>query len=83
MRESATVKSRRYLAEGRVLVTHVDASQVRAWTRGDAAIHHQRWTRPEGWTCTCEARGRCSHLLAVGQVVAVDLVDASATPQPV
>lgn len=77
MRENAQIKARRYLVEGRVTVLVVDTDHVRAMTRGDGELHRQRWTRPAGWTCTCTARGRCSHLLAVGLVVAVDLGEAA------
>ena len=73
MRENAAAKARRYLAEGRLLLERVDRRQVVATCRGDGTVHRLGWTRNAGWTCTCEARGRCSHLLAVGLVVAVDL----------
>lgn len=68
-RESADVKAQRYLAEGRVIITHVHGDAVRAAVRGDGTVHsvvHRRG----GWECDCPARGRCCHLLAVGLVVA-------------
>lgn len=72
MRESAATKARRYLAEGRVIVTALDAHRVEAVVRGDAVLHSCSY-HAGAWACSCEARGRCSHLLAVGLIVAVDL----------
>lgn len=57
VRENAASKARRYLGDGRV--------------RGDGAA----WStgRDEhGWFCTCPARGRCAHLIAVGLIVALE-----------
>lgn len=69
-RESADTKAARYLAEGRLVVTRVDGNLVTATCRGDGQIYvlgrDQR-----GWYCTCPALGRCSHLLALGRVVAL------------
>lgn len=68
-RESIHVKACRYLAEGRVVVGLVDRGRVVACVRGSGAIyevHHDR----DLWWCTCPARGRCAHLLAVQLVTA-------------
>jgi hypothetical protein len=73
MRESTAQKGRRYLAEGRLIVTALDQHHVTATCRGDGALHRLSWTPAQGWTCTCLARGRCAHLLALGAVTAVDL----------
>ncbi len=73
MRENAQAKARRYLAEGRLVITHLDHSGVNATCRGDGALHRCGWSPSAGWHCTCLARGRCSHLLALGSVVAVDI----------
>lgn len=73
MRENAAAKARRYLVEGRVLVERVDRHLVIATARGDGAVHRCTWTPARGWSCSCPARGRCCHLLAVGLVTAVDL----------
>ncbi len=73
MRENAYTKSRRYLSEGRLVVKHVDRHGVAATCRGDGALHRLGWEPATGWRCTCPARGRCSHLLALGSVVAVDV----------
>lgn len=71
MRESASVKARRYLAEGRLIVRQVDDVSVRAVCRGDAALYRLSHTIEHGWTCDCPAVGRCAHLLALGLVVAI------------
>ena len=69
MRESAAAKARRYLAEGRLIVRRVDGPYVLAFVRGDGVMHRIE-AHGEHGTCTCQARGRCSHLLAVGLVTA-------------
>ena len=69
MRENATAKGRGYVGEGRLLVDHVANGDVRARCRGDGAVY--RLTVRDGrWTCDCPALGRCSHLYALGLVVA-------------
>jgi uncharacterized Zn finger protein len=70
-RESAAVKSRRYLTEGRVMIRAVRPGDLHAHVRGDATVHEVRWSPRRGWSCTCPAPGRCCHLLAVGLVVAL------------
>ncbi len=69
MRENAEDKGRRYLVEGHVIVTSVARSTVAASVRGDGVVHQVRHDSTRGWSCTCPARGRCSHLLAVGLVI--------------
>ncbi len=76
--ERAAEKARRYLAEGRLVVRELDedAGVVQADVRGDGAV----WTLGHdstGWHCSCPARGRCAHLLALGLVVAVEPRQAS------
>lgn len=71
-RENAQAKARRYLTEGRITLTHVDQHTARAVIRGDGSHHHVTVTGPT-WTCTCPARTRCSHQIAVGLVIAIDL----------
>jgi uncharacterized Zn finger protein len=68
-RESVTDKAHRYLLEGRVVVSLAAPGVVSATVRGDAEIHRVTYERG-GWNCTCPARGRCAHLLAVGLVTA-------------
>lgn len=69
MRENAGAKARRYLTEGRLIVRRVDGPYVLAYCRGDGVLHRVECHADHG-TCTCPARGRCSHLLAVGLVTA-------------
>jgi hypothetical protein len=72
-RENAAEKARRYLAEGRLLVLKVDdkAGVVAAEARGDGATYACGYAQRH-WYCTCPAKGRCCHLLALGLVVAVE-----------
>ena len=65
MRENAASKGRRYLIEGRVIVTAVSGDVIAARVRGDGAIHTCGWEPMVGWRCSCHARTACSHLLAV------------------
>ncbi len=73
MRENAAVKAKRYLVEGRLVIERVDHFGIAATCRGDGALHRCGWRPARGWACTCPARGRCAHLLALGSVVAVDV----------
>lgn len=70
-RESAVTKARRYLTEGRVIVTEVAGGRASASVRGDGAMHRVE-VRGPAWSCTCPARGRCCHALALGLVIAFD-----------
>jgi uncharacterized Zn finger protein len=69
-REPASVKARRLLLEGRVLVTRVDRRVVDAIVRGDSGEFYAVSHRPGAWTCTCPARSRCSHVQALMLVTA-------------
>jgi uncharacterized Zn finger protein len=71
VRESADVKGRRYLTEGRVIVRRMAGEIVLADVRGDTGVVHKVTHRPgKGWRCSCAARGRCSHLVALQLVTA-------------
>ena len=69
MRENAAAKGRRYLIEGRLIVTHVDDHIIRARCRGSDTIYDlgYEW---DGWHCSCPAKGTCAHLHAL-QLVTV------------
>jgi uncharacterized Zn finger protein len=68
-RETVNDKGRRYLRGGRLTVTLVDATSVRATCRGGgAAVYELGWS-DGGWWCSCPARGRCAHLFALSLVV--------------
>ena len=70
-RESADVKGRRMLTEGRLTVTRINNSMdsdgvISGRCRGDdGAVYSVRWTLHGGWHCTCPAKGNCSHLVAL------------------
>lgn len=68
-RESADAKAKRYLTEGRVIVTRVQPGHIDAAVRGDGAVWPVTYRRGS-WLCRCPAQGRCCHLLAVGLVTA-------------
>ncbi len=62
MRENAALKARRLLSEGRLEVRKVQAQEIRAYVRGDSAEVYEVGWDPGGWSCSCEALGRCSHI---------------------
>lgn len=68
-RETVDAKARRYLIEGRLVVEYAHGVHVRAQCRGQGArylVVHD----PGGWFCSCPARSRCAHLVAVQLVTA-------------
>jgi hypothetical protein len=68
-RESAFDKGRRYLVEGRLTVRRVNKAEVTAWCKGTDRFHRLGWSSDTGWWCSCDAKGTCSHLLALQSVV--------------
>jgi hypothetical protein len=68
-RENAAVKGRRYLVEGRLLVTHVEGPRIEASCRGEGAVYKLGFASGR-WRCSCPARSRCAHLVAL-QLVTV------------
>ena len=68
-RENAAAKGRRYVGEGRLVVEHATGGEVRARCRGDGAVYRLGFKNGK-WRCDCPALGRCSHLVALGLVVA-------------
>jgi hypothetical protein len=69
VRESAASKACRYLAEGRLTVERVDQTIVRASCRGSGAVYQVSWSPDSSWACSCPAKTRCAHLLALQAVV--------------
>jgi hypothetical protein len=69
-RENAYDKGRRYLAEGRLVVSHVDPTFIEGLVRGTGAVHRVAFERGRGWSCTCQALTYCSHLYALMLVTA-------------
>lgn len=73
MRETAEAKGRRYLTEGRLIITHLVENRVTASIRGDGTVHLAAYSDGE-WRCTCPARTpNCSHLIALRLCTAPDL----------
>jgi hypothetical protein len=68
-RENASTKAMRYLVEGRVQIAHCGPDGVQAFVRGSGHLHRVEHRSDQPWTCTCPAKSRCSHLLAVQHVV--------------
>ncbi len=67
--ETAHTKARRLLAEGRVRIKWASDQLTVAAVRGDSSIYDVRWTRLQGWSCSCACFGRgCSHIAAVRAV---------------
>jgi len=63
-REGVALKGRRLLVEGRVILRRVDERQIVANVRGDSAAVYLVSADARGWSCSCPARGRCSHVIA-------------------
>ena len=66
-RESANVKGRRYLVEGRLHVERVRDGLIVASCRGDSGATYALGFDPtrREWRCACPALRRCSHLVAL------------------
>jgi hypothetical protein len=71
VRESALVKARRYVGEGRLIVRSVTAESARAECRGDGAVYQLGFDGGR-WFCNCPAFGRCSHQRALGLVTSFE-----------
>jgi uncharacterized Zn finger protein len=73
VRESASLKARRYVTEGRLRIRELDerGGTVKADVRGDGAIYSVGRDERGRWFCSCPACGRCAHQFAVGLVVAI------------
>lgn len=65
MSENVAAKGRRLLTEGRLIVEHVSHERVSASCRGDSGAVYRVGHDGNSWACTCEAKGRCSHLVAL------------------
>jgi len=65
-RENAAAKGRLLIAEGRLLVEHVDNATIIASCPGDSGdVYSLSFSPPAGWRCSCPALTRCSHLVAL------------------
>jgi uncharacterized Zn finger protein len=67
-RETIEAKARRYLAEARLIVTAVEGDLVTATCRGQGEQYALGHHPARGWWCTCAARSRCAHLIALMSV---------------
>lgn len=71
VRENASHKARRYLVEGRVIVTYASTYRVKAQVRGVGGVWFPSFHEDSGWQCDCPTRSdRCSHLIALRLVTA-------------
>jgi hypothetical protein len=80
-RESTHEKARRYLGEGRLVVERAGDGIVRARCRGGGAEYELGFAAGEWW-CSCPARGRCAHLLALQLVTVAPAPDPDPDPEP-
>ncbi|MEX0756121.1 MAG: hypothetical protein WD556_13580 [Actinomycetota bacterium] len=65
-REGISARGRRLLVEGRLNVLKVDREAIRATCKGESGTVHQlSWTSAADWFCSCPARSRCAHLVAL------------------
>lgn len=71
MREAAAEKGLRYLAEGRLTIVSADARRIEATCKGDSGVSYSVIRDHSRWACSCPARGRCCHLVALMRVSAV------------
>jgi uncharacterized Zn finger protein len=71
MSESVEARGRRLLTEGRLTVEKVDRDLAIASCRGDSGEIYRLGFDPRRWMwcCTCPARTRSSHLIALMLVV--------------
>ena len=67
MRESVETKAERYLIQGRVSIVSADDRSITASVKGDSG-HYTAARNHSRWACSCPARGRCCHLLALQRV---------------
>lgn len=68
-RETAFLKARRYLTEGRLRVLRVESDRLEASCRGDGQVWHQGWHGGR-WICDCPTTtDQCCHLIALRLVV--------------
>lgn len=75
IREAAPAKGRRYLTEGRLVITRCTPSRVDATCRGNGAIYRLGF-KGGVWRCSCPARSdACAHLIALRLCTAPDLRD--------
>ncbi|MGI8790287.1 MAG: hypothetical protein ACR2I4_05325 [Actinomycetota bacterium] len=67
-REPAAMKAERYLVSGRLQIHAADAFSASATVRGDSGELYRVIHDHGLWQCSCPARTRCAHLLALARV---------------
>jgi uncharacterized Zn finger protein len=70
-RESAELKARRLLVEGRVDVRYRQGHDLRAVVRGDSGEEYEAGHVAGSWYCGCPSYERCSHVMALMLVAVV------------
>lgn len=78
-RESAHVKGRRYVVEGRLTVIEVTDSKISALCKGDGQVYALGMNQG-GWWCECPAYSKCSHLVALRLVTVVNRTSTGESP---
>ena len=75
--ETSDMKADRLLAEGRLIVREIGnpshPRRIVAACRGDSGKIYALGYDPKAdeWRCTCDARGRCSHIQALQLVTVI------------
>jgi len=64
-REPVAAKARRLLAAGALTVVRLAGDVVDAVIEGDTGTYLLGHDPARGWFCSCPARGRCSHVIAL------------------
>lgn len=68
MREAAAEKGLRYLTEGRLTIVSADARRIEALVKGDSGHCYTVVHDHSRWACSCPARSRCAHMIALMRV---------------
>ena len=68
-RENVQAKAERYLLSSRLTIRLVNPERIEAHVKGDSG-HTYRVIHDAGmWSCSCPAKQRCAHLVALKRVV--------------
>ena len=81
MREDAKTRGRLLLAEGRLRVLDVDeygGSATAECRSNSGAVYTLGRSEETGWFCSCPAKTRCAHLVALQLVVVLEPLEARA-----
>ena len=68
-RESVEQKAQRYLVSGRLTVRLATPERVEAHVKGDSGHVYRLTHEDDIWSCSCPAKTRCAHLVALKRVV--------------